>query len=200
MRFSRESDAPAQCHLVVGLGNRGDQYAATRHNAGFMAADALAAEYGATNWRLRFDSLVAEKQVSLSGIKSVLVIVKPQTFMNNSGGAIKGLLRHYGLQTEQLCVIHDDIDLPPGTLRLKFGGGHGGHNGIRNIITATSANFTRIRIGVGSPPGRMDSADYVLQQLKGVPLEELRTSAAEAADAAAFLLTHSLQEAQNRFN
>lgn len=189
-----------QSYLVVGLGNPGERYQATRHNAGFLAVDALAQELGATNWRLRFDSLVVEKKLTLLGVPTLLVIAKPQTMMNCSGRAVKGLTKHYHLSPEHVFVIHDDIDLPWGALRIKAGGGHGGHNGIRDLIATSGPDFVRIKMGVGSPPGRMDSADYVLQQLKGTTLEELHTAAAEAAEAARFLLEHTLIEAQNRFN
>ena len=189
-----------RCRLIVGLGNPGDRYGNTRHNAGFLAVDALSAEFGADNWRARFSSVVAEKKVSLAGVDTLLVLAKPQTMMNRSGTAVKGLLKHYGLGLEDICVLHDDIDLPPGALRIKDGGGHGGHNGIRDIISAVGADFVRVKIGVGSPPGRMDSADYVLQPLKGEGLEELRIDAGRGGEAAAYLLQHSLTETQNQFN
>ncbi|MDR2036276.1 MAG: aminoacyl-tRNA hydrolase [Coriobacteriales bacterium] len=189
-----------RCQLVVGLGNPGLRYSATRHNAGFLALDKLASEFNADNWRPRFDSLVAEKKIELAGEATLVVLAKPQTMMNRSGRAVKGLLKHYGLKLQDLCVIHDDIDLPVGQIRIKSGGGHGGHNGIRDIAAAIGADFTRIKIGVGGPPGRMDSADYVLQLLKGDSLEELLVDAAHAGEAARYLLEHSLVEAQNRYN
>ena len=194
------TDEDLLCHIIVGLGNPGGKYSFTRHNAGFLALDALASELGITNWRARFNSLVAEKSVSFEDKRILLVLAKPQTMMNRSGSATKGLLKHYKAELDVLTVIQDDIDLPPGTLRLKAGGGHGGHNGIRDIVAAVGADFTRIKIGVGSPPGRMDSADYVLQQLKGERLEELRVDAARAADAAQYLLEHTLVQTQNHFN
>ena len=189
-----------RCCLVVGLGNPGERYAPTRHNAGFRAVDALAAEFGADNWRLRFESLVAEKKIRLDSESLLLVLAKPQTMMNRSGRAVKGLLTHYELKPEELCVIQDDIDLAPGVLRLKLGGGHGGHNGIRDIISAIGPDFMRIKIGVGAPQGRMDSADFVLQQLKGEAFEEFCIDTSRAAEAAHYLLQHSLTETQNRFN
>jgi PTH1 family peptidyl-tRNA hydrolase len=196
----------SQTRIVVGLGNPGERYAATRHNAGFLAVDAVTAELDVSNWRARFDSLVAEKRVDFSGgeeghsERTLLVLAKPQTMMNSSGRAVKGLLKHYKLDPESLIVVQDDLDLPPGALRIKEGGGHGGHNGIRDIIAEVGAGFIRVKIGVGRAPGRMDSFDYVLQQLKGTGLEELRVDAARAADATLFLLKHGLTETQNRFN
>lgn len=199
-RIPRKNDEGGQCRIIAGLGNPGDRYASTRHNAGFLALDALASELDAHNWRARFESMVTEKAVSLAGEHILVVLAKPQTMMNLSGRAVKGLLSHYKVDSKALIVLHDDIDLPPGSLRIKSGGGHGGHNGIRDIISAIGPDFTRIKVGVGSPPGRMDSAAYVLQSLKGEPLEELRVDAARAAEAARHLLEHGLVEAQNRFN
>jgi len=189
-----------RCRLIVGLGNPGERYGNTRHNAGFFAVDAVASEFDVGNWRARFDSIVAEKKLELAGVGTLLVLAKPQTMMNRSGRAVKGLLKHYGLALDELCVLHDDIDLPPGSLRVKDGGGHGGHNGIRDIISTVGADFVRIKIGVGGPPGRMDSADYVLQPLKGEGLEEFRVDTARGGEAAAFLLEHTLVETQNHFN
>ena len=189
-----------RCFIVVGLGNPGDKYANTRHNAGFIALDALASEYGLNNWRPRFDSLVTERRISLAGEPVLLVLAKPQTMMNLSGRAVKGLLKHYKAGLDELIVIHDDIDLPPGALRLKASGGHGGHNGIRDIVATSGANFTRIKVGVGGAPGRMDSANYVLQPLKGNALEEFTIDSARAAEAAVCFMEKGLIEAQNRFN
>ena len=188
------------CRIVVGLGNPGKRYSDTRHNAGFLATQTLAEELGATNWRARFESLVSEKTISLAHEETLLVIAQPQTMMNRSGRAVKGILKHYQVGPEALVVIHDDIDLEPGRLRIKDGGGHGGHNGIRDIVALVGAEFIRIKVGVGGPPGRMDSADYVLQVLKGDNLEEFRVDTARASDAARFLLDHSLIDAQNKYN
>lgn len=187
--------------VIVGLGNPGERYAATRHNAGFIALDVFAQEYNAAdNWRARFDSLVSEKKAQFDGEDIMLALAKPQTMMNKSGSAVKGLLKHYGLKTDGLIVVHDDIDLPPGTLRVKFGGGHGGHNGIRDIIDAVGADFYRVKVGVGEAPGRMDSADYVLQRLKDKDLEELCIDAARGADAVKSLLENGLEKTQNLYN
>lgn len=187
--------------LIVGLGNPGEKYAATRHNAGFIALDVFAREHDANdNWRARCDSLVSEKPALFDGEEILLALAKPQTMMNRSGGAVKGLLKHYGLKTDGLIVVHDDIDLPPGTLRIKYGGGHGGHNGLRDIIASIGPDFYRIKIGVGEAPGRMDSADYVLQRLKDTALEELCVDAARAADAIGSLLEHGLEQTQNIYN
>ena len=193
-------DADDCCRLIVGLGNPGERYTTTRHNAGFWAIDSLADKLDVDNWRPGFDSLYAEKKIKLGDESLRLVLAKPQTLMNLSGRAVKGLLKHYKLDLEELCVIQDDIDLDSGVLRVKLGGGHGGHNGIRDIIAAVGSDYIRIKIGVGAPPGRMDSADYVLQQLKGDALEEFQIDTSRAADAALFLLEHTLTETQNQFN
>jgi PTH1 family peptidyl-tRNA hydrolase len=139
-------------------------------------------------------------QDSLESGAVLLVLAKPQTMMNASGRAVKELLKRYKAEARELVVIQDDIDLPSGALRVKYGGGHGGHNGIRDIIDKVGASFYRVKIGVGEAPGRMDSADYVLQPLKGNGLEELRVDAARGAEVASYLLEHGLIEAQNRFN
>lgn len=186
----------------MGLGNPGKRYSSTRHNAGFLAVEALAQELDAHNWRTRFDSLVAEKSIVLAdkGKPSLVIFAKPQTMMNRSGSAVKGLLKHYDVEPEALVVLHDDINLPAGTLRIKQGGGHGGHNGIRDIIALIGVEFSRVKIGVGSPPGRMDSAHYVLQNLRGKTFEGLKIDTVHAAEAALILLKKGLTEAQNQFN
>lgn len=188
------------CWIVVGLGNPGERYLDTRHNAGFMTIDAAADAHSAGNWRARFDSLVSEKKIRINNEECLLVLAKPQTMMNRSGRAVKGLLKHYQASLSSLIVVHDDIDLPPGALRIKQGGGHGGHNGIRDIIALVGPDFLRVKVGVGEAPGRMDSADYVLQLLKGNALEELKVDAARAAEAVDTLMSQGLTAAQNKFN
>jgi PTH1 family peptidyl-tRNA hydrolase len=219
--------------LIVGLGNPETKYMATRHNAGFLALDVLAAELKAQAScyeRMRCNAAVTElsnlqlleqdgapQGVEATGTPSkqglfaklthggahdekLLVLAKPQTYMNRSGQSVKGLLRDYGLHLTQLLVIHDDLDLPAGTLRIKQGGGHGGHNGLRSIIELCGADFARIKIGIGRPPGSMPSDRYVLQELRADALEELKCDAARATEPARIILTEGLVAAQNRFN
>lgn len=199
--FKNRSAGSSEAHaLIVGLGNPGAQYAETRHNAGFLAVDALAEQLDASSWRSQCDSLTTKLTTPVKGERIKLVLAKPQTMMNRSGRAIKSLLSYYDLSLDDVIVVHDDIDLPPGTLRVKQGGGHGGHNGIRNIIDTVGGDFCRVKIGVGEAPGRMDSARYVLQPLRGDALEELKVDAAQGALAAQSLLENGLTATQNRFN
>ncbi|MDR1713295.1 MAG: aminoacyl-tRNA hydrolase [Coriobacteriales bacterium] len=164
-------------HLIVGLGNPGPEYQNTRHNAGFKVVDVLAEELGVNYWKTAGEALCGE--TTLSGDK--IVLVKPLKFMNLSGGPVKGACKRYGMQVGDLLIIHDELDLPVGTLRFKQGGGHAGHNGLRSIHEAIGPDYARLRVGIGRPPGRMNAADYVLQKLSGEVLEQLDVTAAEAA-------------------
>ncbi len=147
-------------YLVVGLGNPGREYAQTRHNAGFMLADALAARLGVRFRRLQFKALTTDARYG----KAKIILAKPQTYMNLSGQAVAPLLRFYKIPPERLLVAYDDLDLPLGTVRLRPKGGHGGHKGMRSIIERLGTQeFPRLRLGIGRPPGRMDAAAYVLQ-------------------------------------
>ena len=145
--------------LIVGLGNPGDEYASTRHNAGFMAADALHQKYGFAPFRSKFDALIAEGKIN--GEK--VFLLKPQTYMNLSGNAVVKAAQFYKILPQNVIVFHDDLDLPVGKLKAKIGGGAGGHNGLKSIDAAISPNYNRIRIGVGHPQGRGDEVvNYVL--------------------------------------
>jgi len=153
------SSPAVQC--VVGLGNPGSRYADTRHNVGFWFADRLAAHCSATFLRAsRFHGGLA--QVDCGGR---FWLLKPETFMNRSGQAVTALLRYYRLAPEQLVVVHDELDLPPGTVRLKRGGGHGGHNGLRDVMAHLgTGEFLRLRIGIGHPGDASQVVDYVLSR------------------------------------
>jgi len=188
--------------LVVGLGNPGSEYADTRHNVGWMAVDALAGDWQTGNWRLRSDALLAEKTVQVAGRTSTasVALAKPQTYMNSSGRAVKGLMKHYGLTPEQVLVVHDDMDIPEHTLRLKLGGGHGGHNGLRDISASVGEGYMRVRVGVGRPPGSIPPINFVLMRLRGEGLEQLRCDAREAADAVKLVLAEGFVAAQQRYN
>ncbi len=147
-------------YLVVGLGNPGREYAQTRHNAGFMLADALAARLGVRFRRLQFKALTTDARYG----EAKIILAKPQTYMNLSGQAVAPLLRFYKIPPERLLVAYDDLDLPLGAVRLRPKGGHGGHKGMRSIIERLGTQeFPRLRLGIGRPPGRMDAAAYVLQ-------------------------------------
>ncbi len=147
-------------YLIVGLGNPGREYAQTRHNAGFMLADALAARLGVRFRRLQFKALTTDAPYG----EAKIILAKPQTYMNLSGQAVAPLLRFYKIPPERLLVAYDDLDLPLGAVRLRPKGGHGGHKGMRSIIERLGTQeFPRLRLGIGRPPGRMDAAAYVLQ-------------------------------------
>ncbi|MCL2024439.1 MAG: aminoacyl-tRNA hydrolase [Coriobacteriia bacterium] len=165
--------------LVVGLGNPGIEYEATRHNVGFMAIDELGARHGASYWKREAGALTAA--VTMDGVP--VLLAKPTTFMNLSGISVARLAHAYGVEPTHILVVHDDIDIETGEIRVKDGGGHAGHNGLRSIHAKLGTDeYRRVRIGVGRPLGRMDAASYVLQPLRGETLEGLRVSAAEAAD------------------
>ncbi|MDR0888639.1 MAG: aminoacyl-tRNA hydrolase [Coriobacteriales bacterium] len=182
--------------LIAGLGNPGDKFTNTRHNVGFMAIDALGDTLGASYWQDKCEAQIA----SVTYGDYTIMLAKPQTYMNESGRAVKGLCKTYGLSPSNVLVIHDDLDLPAHQLRFKMGGGNGGHNGIKSIVAAIGADFARLKIGTGRPPGRMEAYDYVLQQLKGDALEEQRVDGATAADAALFYAENGLIKAQDKYN
>ncbi len=147
--------------IIAGLGNPEDRYERTLHNAGFWFADALARKYGGEfRYEKRFDADCCK--VSIEG--SDIWLVKPQSYMNQSGGPIRGVIDYYRLHVSDLLVAHDEIDLPPGMVRLKQGGGHGGHNGLRDIIRHCGANFMRLRLGVGHPGEKDMVTGYVLKR------------------------------------
>ena len=153
--------------IIVGLGNPGPEHRITRHNAGFWFVDALARAHG-TQFRShsRYQGEIA--RVSVAGRD--LVLLKPQTYMNRSGVSVRSLADYTKAPLAEVLVVHDDLDLPPGTARFKFGGGHGGHNGLRDTITHCGADFWRLRIGIGHPGDRDQVIDYVLQ--RAAPAEE----------------------------
>ncbi|HEX6954220.1 MAG TPA: aminoacyl-tRNA hydrolase [Agromyces sp.] len=185
--------------LVVGLGNPGAQYAGNRHNVGQMVADELASRIGATFKSHKTPSRVAEGFLGPGRPK--LVLAKPNSYMNTSGGPVSALLKFYSLDVDRLIVVHDELDIPFDTVRLKRGGGHGGHNGLRDIQKAAgSPEFARVRVGIGRPPGRMDAADYVLRDFAGAEREALPNLLADAADAVESIVTDGLVAAQQRFH
>jgi PTH1 family peptidyl-tRNA hydrolase len=185
--------------LVVGLGNPGAQYAGNRHNVGQMVADELASRIGSTFKSHKTPSRVAEGFLGPGRPK--LVLAKPNGYMNTSGGPVSALLKFYSLGVDRLIVVHDELDIPFDTVRLKRGGGHGGHNGLRDIQKAAgSPEFTRVRVGIGRPPGRMDAADYVLRDFAGPEREALPNLLSDAADAVEAIVSDGLVAAQQRFH
>ena len=185
--------------LVVGLGNPGSDYAGNRHNVGQMVLAQLADRTSATFKNHKGNAAVAEGRSFQAGPK--LVLAKPNTFMNVSGGPVTALLRFYKIEPSRLIVLHDELDIPFDSVRLKFGGGHGGHNGIRDIIAATgTGDFTRVRIGIGRPPGRQPAADFVLRDFTGEERATLPNLLDEAADATQLIATDGLTAAQLKFH
>lgn len=195
---------PKKIRMVAGLGNPGDEYENTRHNAGFKAIDELARQAGVTYWKNQLGALVATIQVhdpEAEGGRREVVLVKPQSFMNTSGGPISKLCAQNKITVEELLVIHDELDIPEGDVRVKVGGGHAGHNGLRSIIDKMgSRDFSRIRVGIGNPPGRMAVADFVLKQFRPKELEDFENTCARAADAAGLALTQGVVYARDHVN
>lgn len=183
--------------LVVGLGNPGPRYAMTRHNAGFLVVDVLAARIGG-----RFKAHKGRADVLEGRSAGVpVVLAKPRSYMNESGGAVVSVARFYKIPIERIVIVHDDLDLPFGTLRLKAGGGDGGHNGLRSATAALgSKDYLRLRFGIGRPPGRQDPADFVLRDFSATERKELGYHVERAADAAQTLLGDGLEAAQNAYN
>jgi peptidyl-tRNA hydrolase, PTH1 family len=183
--------------LIVGLGNPGSEYAGNRHNAGFLVADELAARAS-----VRFKRDRSRAHVATGGLEGVqVVLAKPMTYMNLSGGSVAALRRFYKIPVERLLVVHDELDIPFGSIRLKLGGGDNGHNGLRSVTSALGTrDYYRVRIGIGRPPGRMDPADYVLRDFSKAERTELPEIVDRAADAVEALLSRGLAAAQNEFH
>jgi PTH1 family peptidyl-tRNA hydrolase len=171
--------------LLVGLGNPGDQYFDNRHNVGFMAVDEIVRRHRFPPWRAKFQSQVSE---GLLGIGKVMVM-KPQTFMNRSGQAVSQAAHFYKLSAEDIVVFHDELDLPPGKLRMKQGGGHAGHNGLRDIERHMGPNFKRVRIGIGHPGDKSRVTNYVLSDFANSEDSWLDPLLDAIADAAPHLAT-----------
>jgi peptidyl-tRNA hydrolase, PTH1 family len=186
----------AEPQLVVGLGNPGANYAQTRHNLGFMVADLLAARLGSKFKAHKRSG--AEIVTGRLGGRSV-VLAKPRCYMNESGRQVGPLAKFYSVPTADVVVIHDDLDIDFGQIRLKIGGGEGGHNGLRSIASALGTkDFQRVRIGIGRPPGRKDPAAFVLENFTAAERPEVPTLCEQAADATELLIELGLEAAQNR--
>ena len=195
---------PKKIRMVAGLGNPGDEYADTRHNAGFKAIDELARQANVTYWKNQLGAEVASIQVhdpDAEGGRREVLLVKPQSYMNTSGGPISKLCAQHKISADELLVIHDELDIPKGDVRVKVGGGHAGHNGLRSIIDKMgSRDFSRIRVGIGNPPGRMAVADFVLKQFRPKELEAFQDTCNRAADAAGLALTQGVVYARDHVN
>lgn len=185
-------------YIVVGLGNPGSEYENTRHNAGFIAVDFIAKEFGANVTRLKYHSLC--DTVNIEGKK--VLLMKPQTFMNNSGEAVVQAMSFYKVRPENVIVLFDDISLQPGKLRIRRKGSHGGHNGIKSIINICGTDaFPRIKIGVGEKPNpNWDLADWVLSKFSNADRNQIDKVSKEACDALKLIIKGNIQEAMNKYN
>ncbi|MGC5166843.1 aminoacyl-tRNA hydrolase [Luteimicrobium sp. DT211] len=193
--------------LVVGLGNPGTRYAGNRHNVGQMVLDELARRVGTT-----FAAHKGSHGLALAGEGRLgtlpggapgprVVLAKPTSYMNTSGGAVSALAKYYDVAPENVVMVHDELDIPFGDLKLKIGGGEGGHNGLRDTTKALGTkDYLRVRVGVGRPPGRTDPADYVLKDFSAAEKKELPFLLDDAADAVEMILTEGLLAAQGKFH
>ena len=189
--MAKASAAPATIAIVCGLGNPDADYERTRHNAGFATVDVLAARHGVRYWKSEDGAQV----VSLTwrgadGERREVLLAKPMSYMNTSGGPLSKLARAHRVASQQILVVHDEVDLAAGEVRLKLGGGLNAHNGLRSIADKLgSRDFARVQFGIGRPPGKMQVADYVLRELKGGFLDEFNITAERAADLVERILT-----------
>ncbi len=188
-------------YLVVGLGNPGDDYAATRHNAGRMVLDLLGGRLGGRfKAHARGRAHVLEGRIAGPGSPRV-VLAAPRSYMNESGGPVASLVASYGIDPQNVVAIHDELDIEFGALRLKRGGGDGGHNGLKSMRASLgTGDFLRVRVGIGRPPGRQDPADFVLKPFGAAQRKELDVNLEVAADAVELLVREGLEKAQNAFN
>ncbi len=184
-------------YLIVGLGNPGREYRETRHNIGFMLLDRVAVKLNARFTRMQSQALVATATWS----ERKIILAKPQTFMNLSGRSVQGLVHFYKLPLTNLIVAHDDLDLPPGTIRIRPDGGSAGQKGMASILDHFGTDeFPRLRMGIGHPPGRMEGADYVLQEFSEAEMSIISETLERAVEAVMTFITDGLDTAMNRFN
>ncbi|KKK05376.1 aminoacyl-tRNA hydrolase [Micromonospora sp. HK10] len=186
--------------LVVGLGNPGREYAGNRHNVGFMVAELLAGRLGGKFGRhKRAVAEVAEGRLGFGGPK--LVLMKPLTYMNLSGGPVAALAQFHKIPPGQVIAVHDELDIPYGQLRVKCGGGEGGHNGLRSMSKSLGTkDYVRVRFGIGRPPGRQDPADFVLSDFSAVERKELEFLVDRAADVVESVVTRGVEPTQNLYH
>lgn len=189
--------------LIVGLGNPGPRYAGNRHNVGAMALSELAARTGTALRTHKARAVAAQTRLGTPagapGPAAVLAV--PSCFMNESGGPVSALMRFFSVPPDHLVVLHDELDIPAGDVRLKLGGGEGGHNGLRSISASIGTkDYYRVRVGIGRPPGRMEAADFVLRDFSAAERKELPLLLADAVDAAEQLVAEGLAAAQQRFH
>lgn len=190
--------------VIVGLGNPGPQYAGNRHNVGAMVVAELARRHGADLRPHKSRTIAGSTRLGFGpgGVPGpAALLAVPMSYMNESGGPVKSLLSFFGVEPAKLVVVHDDLDLVAATLRLKRGGSDGGHNGLRSITRSLgTGDYTRVRVGIGRPPGRMDPADFVLQDFSPTERADLPWLLGDAADAVESVVTEGLSATQQRFH
>ena len=184
-------------YLIVGLGNPGRDFRENRHNTGFMVLDRLAMKLEARFTRLQSRALIAPATYQ----ERKIILAKPQTYMNLSGQAVQGLVRFYKLPLANLLVVHDDLDLPTGTIRIRPDGGPGGQKGMASVIERLGTDgFPRLRLGIGRPPGQMEAPDYVLQDFTQAELALMSDTLGRAVEAALLFVVEGLEAAMNKYN
>lgn len=187
--------------LIVGLGNPGDKYSATRHNIGFLVADEMAIRCGGKFSSNKNRALVAEARLGMGSAAPRLVIVKPQTYMNDSGNAVSPLAKYFNAPVDQIIVIHDELDIPFNAIRVKIGGGDNGHNGLKSLTQSLSSpDYFRVRVGIGRPLTPQDTADYVLDNFGKGERSQVPDLAMRACDAIESLIEKGLEATQQNFN
>ncbi len=186
--------------LIVGLGNVGDEFEGSRHNAGFVVVDELSNRWHIPLRTIKYQSFFGKGVVKKNGIVQNVVLSKPLTYMNLSGRAVKPLRDAFNLPDDNIIVVHDDLDLPLGTVRVKKGGGDGGHKGLYSIISLIGPSFIRVRVGIGRPESKEDVVDYVLSKFGKNELPVFNESVIDAADAVEDIIFFGLERAQNIFN
>ena len=186
--------------LIVGLGNPGPEYEKTRHNIGQMVLDELAKEVGGSfKKHSKASAVVVEGRLGFGGPK--VILMKSLGYMNTSGGPVSALAKFYGIDPDHIIVVHDELDIPFDTIKLKIGGGEGGHNGLRDITKALGTkDYYRVRTGIGRPPGRMDTADFVLKPFSSTEAKDLPFLISNAADATMMLVKEGLLATQQRYH
>lgn len=194
-----EDSDMAQTWIVIGLGNPGPRYEMTRHNIGQLVVDELAARRSTPFKSHKSNARVAETWLAPGSAK--IIAAKPNTFMNVSGGPAAALAKFYSVPPERIIVVHDELDIPFDSLKLKTGGGHGGHNGVRDVAKALSTpEFIRVRVGIGRPPGSGDPAEWVLAPFPASERQELQLAVGDAADAVEAIIGDGLIAAQQKFH
>ena len=186
--------------LIVGLGNPGPNYAKPRHNIGQMVLDELAKEVGGSfKKHSKASAVVVEGRLGFGGPK--VILMKSLGYMNTSGGPVSAIAKFYGIDPDHIIVVHDELDIPFDTIKVKIGGGEGGHNGLRDITKALgSKDYYRVRTGIGRPPGRMDTADFVLKPFSSIEAKDLPFLISNAADATMMLVKEGLLATQQRYH